>query len=145
MKKYAFECRRKKERVFCFLLLKKTIHILFIKFSPQEPGSCPTTNPYLLTPEAVHRALRQSSRRSIYSVDSTIYSFQSRCSSRASAASEYQCSSDPQEILKLGKNLSRVLPIIRRSKFLGILLAVFLIFAGAVLGSILLIIFSIWI
>ena len=115
--------------------------ILIVRTCRQDVSPHPSDrSPYFLTPSALELPLnsRQNSLRSNYS-------FKSNHSSKStiSALSTNQCS-DPQQIVKFGKNLSTVLPMLRGSRFLAILSAVFAFYAATVLGSVLLMIFAIW-
>ena len=112
-----------------------------VKPSAQADHSYPNTNVYLLSPQVLETSLftanfsRKNSMRSNYS-------FRSNYSGN-SAPSEYQCS-DPHQILRFGQNLPMVLHVLKGSTFLAVLLAVFAFFVATVLGSVLLMIFSIW-
>ena len=56
---------------------------------------------------------------------------------------EYQCS-DPAEIIKIGKQISSLIPLMKNSFFMKLLFSVFVFYAFTTLLSVLLIIFSIW-
>ena len=109
----------------------------------KESLSYTNTNPFFLAPGTLDRfSSSDSSRRNSVRSNHSCKSNRSSTST-LSAVSENQCS-DPQQILKFGKNLSSVWPILSRSPFLGILSAVFAFYAATVLGSVLLMIFAIW-